>query len=73
MFTANDAHMRDFRLVVPADCVASEDEAANTWALRQMRRVMRADTRPSDRVPLRASNGRRASGAPEQDEDQDNE
>ena len=25
LFTANDAYMRDFRLVVPADCVASQD------------------------------------------------
>jgi nicotinamidase-related amidase len=50
MFTANDAHMRDFELVVPADCVASEDQAANDWALRQMRWVMDADVRPSDQI-----------------------
>src|SRR5262249_7503759 len=27
LFTANDAYMRDFRLVVPGDCIASNSEA----------------------------------------------
>lgn len=45
MFTANDAHMRDFTLAVPSDCTASEDESSNEWALRQMRCVMGADIR----------------------------
>jgi nicotinamidase-related amidase len=27
LFTANDAYIRDFRLVVPADCVASAVKA----------------------------------------------
>ena len=67
MFTANDAHMRDFRLIVPADCVASEDEQSDAWALRQMQRVMRADTRASDRVSLRGS------GASQQHQDQDDQ
>lgn len=50
LFTANDAHMRDYRLVVPTDCIASEDEADNEWALRQMQRVMNADVRPSAEI-----------------------
>jgi nicotinamidase-related amidase len=50
MFTANDAHMRDYRLLVPTDCIASEDEADNQWALRQMQRVMNADVRPSQKI-----------------------
>src|SRR5947207_12157242 len=29
LFTANDAYMRDFRLVVPGDCVASNTEEEN--------------------------------------------
>jgi len=42
LFTANDAHMRDYRLVVPADCVASEDPEDAAHALRQMERVLQA-------------------------------
>jgi nicotinamidase-related amidase len=52
MYTAIDAHMRDFELVVPSDCTASEDDASNAWALEQMRRVMDADVRSSDSLDL---------------------
>ncbi|MDX6270968.1 MAG: hypothetical protein QOD28_2191, partial [Acidobacteriota bacterium] len=47
LFTANDAYMRDFHLVIPSDCVASADAVENRHALEQMRRVLKADTRPS--------------------------
>src|SRR6478672_7956815 len=47
LFTANDAYMRDLKLVVPADCVASNTEEENTNALAQMAKVLKADTRPS--------------------------
>ncbi len=50
LFTANDAFMRDFHLVVPADCVASIDPADNAHALRQMASVLEADTRPSTQI-----------------------
>jgi len=36
LFTANDAHMRGFRLVVPADCTASNTEALSRDALRHI-------------------------------------
>lgn len=52
MFTAHDAHMREFELIVPADCVASEREADNAAALDQMHRYMHTDIRPSDRIDL---------------------
>ena len=48
LFTANDAYMRDFHLVVPSDCVASNTEEENRHALEQMRVVLKADVRPSD-------------------------
>lgn len=48
LFTANDAYMRDLRLVVPSDCTASNTEEKNTYALNQMARIMKADVRPSD-------------------------
>src|SRR5215203_5108176 len=47
LFTANDAYMRDLRLAVPADCVASNTEEDNRHALDQMARVLKADTRPA--------------------------
>ncbi len=52
LFSANDAHMRGYELAVPSDCIASETPEDNAYALRQMERVLGADTRPSPRVPL---------------------
>ena len=53
LFTANDAYMRDYRLVVPADCVASQDEAENQRALKFMERVLKADISPSEQADLK--------------------
>jgi len=50
LFTANDAYMRDFHLVVPADCVASAREEDNRHALEQMEKVLKADITPSTHV-----------------------
>jgi nicotinamidase-related amidase len=47
LFTANDAYLRDFHLVVPGDCVASNTPEENKYALEQMQKVLKADTRPS--------------------------
>ena len=44
LFTAQDAYMRDFRLLVPSDCVASEEEADNRYALQHMAKVCKVDT-----------------------------
>jgi nicotinamidase-related amidase len=46
LFTANDAYMRDFNIIVPGDCVASEDEADNEQVLRLVQRVLKADITP---------------------------
>jgi nicotinamidase-related amidase len=51
-FSANDAYMRDFGLVVPADCVASNTVAENDHALAQMRQILRADITPSAALDL---------------------
>jgi nicotinamidase-related amidase len=51
-FTANDAYMRDFRLVVPADCVASNTTRENDYALEQMAQILKADTAPSADLDL---------------------
>ena len=52
LFTANDAYMRDLYLVVPSDCVASNTEEDNRYALEQMRVVLKADTRRSTELSL---------------------
>jgi nicotinamidase-related amidase len=50
LFTANDAYMRDFHLVVPRDAVASNSREDNDYALEQMRTILKADIRPSAEV-----------------------
>ncbi|MBV8381667.1 MAG: cysteine hydrolase [Planctomycetaceae bacterium] len=54
LFTANDAYLRDFRLFVPSDCVASNTSDDNRYALEQMRTVLKADIRPSSELDLEA-------------------
>ena len=44
LFSANDAYMRDFEIIVPSDCVASEEANANQQALILMQRVLKAKT-----------------------------
>src|ERR1041385_9041965 len=50
LFTANDAYMRDFEVIVPADCVVSETEEENKYALEQMQDVLKADIRESTAI-----------------------
>lgn len=52
LFTANDAYLRDYKVFVPADCVASITAEGNDYALRQMEQVLKADTRPSTEIQL---------------------
>ena len=52
LYTANDAYMRDFKLVVPRDCIASETREQNDYALEQMQRFLKADIRDSAKVKL---------------------
>jgi nicotinamidase-related amidase len=52
LFTANDAYMRDFGLVIPRDCVASNTAEENEHALRLMEQVLKADTTPSEGLDL---------------------
>lgn len=50
LFTAHDAYMRDFHLVVPSDCIASQTEADDRYALAHMARVTKADTAASSKL-----------------------
>ncbi len=50
LFTANDAYMRDFNVVVPSDCVASNTEEETRHALEQISTVLKADIRASSEL-----------------------
>ncbi len=52
LFTANDAYMRDFRLVVPQDCSAANTQEDHEYAMSQIADVLKADTRPSTEIDL---------------------
>jgi nicotinamidase-related amidase len=52
LFTANDAYMRDFNLVIPSDCVASNTAEDNEHALKLMEQVLKADTTASSDLDL---------------------
>ncbi len=53
LFSANDAHMRDLRLFVPQDCIASEDPEHNRQVLMLMQRVLKADVTRSTELDLK--------------------
>ncbi|SFE95000.1 isochorismatase family cysteine hydrolase [Alteribacillus iranensis] len=46
-FTANDAYMRDYQTLIPADCTASITKEENDQALDMMKNVLKADITPS--------------------------
>ena len=54
LFSANDAYMRDYNLVVPADCVASNRVRDNKQALELIETVLKADITPSSEIDLGA-------------------
>ncbi len=47
LFTANDAYMRDYKLVIPSDCVAAVENDENDHALKYLEKILKADVRPS--------------------------
>jgi nicotinamidase-related amidase len=52
LFTANDAYMRDYDLIIPSDCTVSNTAGENRDALALMRKFLKADTRPSPKLRL---------------------
>ncbi len=46
LFTANDAYMRDYKLIVPQDCVAANSKELTEYAVKQMTTLLKADARP---------------------------
>src|SRR3982751_2430327 len=59
LFTANDAYMRDYELIVPSDCTASNTAAENREALTLMKNYLKADTMPSANIRFSTSAGNR--------------
>jgi nicotinamidase-related amidase len=58
LFTAHDAYMRDFHLIIPADCIASKTVPENASGLKHMKNVLKADIRPSADLDIRALKGK---------------
>jgi nicotinamidase-related amidase len=53
LFTAAEAYMRDFKVVVPRDCVIDQTAEEHTDALKKMRHVLKAKTPAGSAVRLR--------------------
>lgn len=43
LFTASDAYMRDYQLIIPRDCMASVDDQDQSYALTMMKNVLKAE------------------------------
>jgi nicotinamidase-related amidase len=54
LFTADDAYMRDYHLIVPEDCVCSDSEEKNRLAIEQIRETLKANTAQSTELDLKA-------------------
>ena len=52
LFSANDAYMRDYNIIVPSDCVVSNTRRENDNALDQIERVLKGTVTPSDQLDL---------------------
>ena len=52
LFTAADAYMRDYKVVVPRDCVSAKTPDAMRRALTTMTELLGASTTPSTRLRL---------------------
>jgi nicotinamidase-related amidase len=63
LFTAIDAHLRDYHLLIPKDCVAAQDEQENERVLNYMERVLEADLRSSAEI-LSTQAGHKIRAAP---------
>ncbi|WP_253717367.1 isochorismatase family cysteine hydrolase [Sphingomonas sp. AP4-R1] len=52
LFTAADAHMRDYRLWIPSDAVCAMSSARKRWSLQTAHASMGAETRPTSKLTL---------------------
>jgi nicotinamidase-related amidase len=54
LFTSSDAYMRDFKILIPRDCVAANTAKRSEDALELMQRVLKADLSTSTEINLEA-------------------
>jgi nicotinamidase-related amidase len=59
LFTANDAYMRDYEVIVPRDCVAANTRRKTEFALAQIREVLKGRTPPSARIRFAGASAHR--------------
>ncbi|WP_216635916.1 cysteine hydrolase family protein [Bdellovibrio bacteriovorus] len=52
LFTVHDAHMRDFKITVPRDCIASNTKTLNDQALGLMKNELKVQTPISASISL---------------------
>jgi nicotinamidase-related amidase len=52
LFTAHDAHMRDFKVAIARDCVASNTAEDNRVALDQLARIVHAEIDDAEAIAL---------------------
>jgi nicotinamidase-related amidase len=50
LFTANDAYLRDYEIIVPPDCVVSQSAEAEERALAHMGQILKAKVCPSTEI-----------------------
>jgi len=55
LFTANDAYMREYKILAPSDCIVSNTAADNDHALRQINTVLKGTLAVSTRLRFRAN------------------
>ena len=59
LFTANDAYLREYRVSIAADCVATLTARRSIQALDYMHRILKADVRTSRRMRFRREEPKR--------------
>lgn len=52
LFTANDAYMRDLKLIVPTDCVAANSRQLTDFTLKQMKTVLKTELLEADALTV---------------------
>src|SRR4029453_2145138 len=63
LFTANDAYLRDYELIVPSDCTASIRTEENEYALQQMQQVLKANIHSSSEVDFAGGSAKLTAGS----------
>lgn len=50
LFTANDAYMRGYTITIPPDCIASNNDEDNNFALKMMQNTLKASITKSEDI-----------------------